>query len=66
MGSERDGPQRRRDRPGLEEVARRRLGRNLRLLYAGVLNQPLPERFTRLLDELGERTGTDTDREGSR
>ncbi|WP_147047061.1 NepR family anti-sigma factor [Methylobacterium gnaphalii] len=32
--------------------ARRRIGRGLRLLYAGVLNQPLPERLTRLVDVL--------------
>ena len=43
--------------------ARRRIGRDLRLLYAGVLNQPLPERLTRLVDELAAQ---DRSTEGSR
>jgi len=38
--------------PPLDREARRRIGRNLRLLYADVLNQPLPDRFTALLDSL--------------
>ncbi len=37
---------------GIGDAGRRRIGRNLRLLYGGVLDQPLPERFTRLIDEL--------------
>lgn len=36
----------------IDEAARRRLGRDLRLLYASVLNQPLPDRFMRLVEEL--------------
>ncbi|GJD96868.1 NepR family anti-sigma factor [Methylobacterium iners] len=36
----------------LTAETRARLGRNLRLLYAPVLEQPLPERFSRLLDTL--------------
>lgn len=38
--------------PPLDRESRRRIGRNLRLLYADVLNQPLPDRFTALLDGL--------------
>lgn len=38
--------------PPLDRESRRRIGRNLRLLYADVLNQPLPDRFTALLDSL--------------
>ncbi|GEP00445.1 NepR family anti-sigma factor [Methylobacterium haplocladii] len=37
---------------GIGADDRRRIGRNLRLLYGSVLDQPLPERFTRLIDEL--------------
>lgn len=36
----------------IDDESRRRLGQNLRLFYASVLEQPLPERFTRLLDDL--------------
>ena len=36
----------------IDAEARQRLGRNLRLLYTSVLDAPLPERFTRLLDDL--------------
>ena len=38
--------------PPLGREARRRIGRNLRLLYADVLHQPLPDRFAILLDSL--------------
>ena len=38
--------------------ARRRIGRNLRLLYAEVLNQPLPDRFDALLADLVARSTT--------
>ena len=40
---------------GLAREARARIGRNLRLLYAEVLDQPLPERFDTLLAELAAR-----------
>lgn len=43
-------------RAGIDAVARRRLGLNLRLFYAGVLNEPLPERFTQLLTELSRNS----------
>ncbi|WP_244473650.1 MULTISPECIES: NepR family anti-sigma factor [unclassified Methylobacterium] len=36
--------------------ARRRIGRNLRLLYGDVLHQPLPDRFTALLDSLSSQS----------
>jgi hypothetical protein len=38
--------------------ARRRIGRNLRLLYAEVLDQPLPDRFDALLADLAARSTT--------
>lgn len=37
------------------EEARRRIGRNLRLLYAEILTEPLPERFETLLADLRAR-----------
>ena len=43
---------------GIPLEARRRIGRNLRLLYAEVLNQPLPDRFDALLTELAARGET--------
>lgn len=42
--------------PPLDREARRRIGRNLRLLYADILDQPLPDRFTALLDTLSSST----------
>jgi len=44
--------------PPLGREARRRIGRNLRLLYADVLHQPLPDRFTALLDGLSSQSDT--------
>jgi hypothetical protein len=43
---------------GIGVDARRRIGRDLRLLYGSVLDQPLPERFTRLIDELAADSGS--------
>ena len=43
---------------GITREARRRIGRNLRLLYDEVLNQPLPDRFDALLADLAARTET--------
>ncbi|KQP76999.1 hypothetical protein ASF41_04440 [Methylobacterium sp. Leaf111] len=43
---------------GMTVEARRRIGRNLRLLYAEVLNQPLPDRFDALLADLAARSTT--------
>lgn len=42
--------------PPLGREARRRIGRNLRLLYGDVLHQPLPDRFTALLDSLSSQS----------
>lgn len=42
----------------LEAETRRRIGRNLRLLYGDVLNQPLPPRFEELLAGLSDREQT--------
>jgi hypothetical protein len=46
----------------LDAETRGRIGRNLRLLYAPVLEQPLPERFSRLLDTLAGTVEGETDR----
>jgi hypothetical protein len=43
---------------GMTVEARRRIGRNLRLLYAEVLSQPLPDRFDALLADLAARSTT--------
>ena len=41
------------ERPGpLDAETRRRIGRNLRLLYAPVLAEPVPERFAALVAAL--------------
>lgn len=42
----------------IDDASRRRLGQNLRLFYASVLEQPLPERFTQLLAELSAQGST--------
>lgn len=42
----------------LDGESRRRIGRNLRLLYGDVLSQPLPERFEALLADLSARDET--------
>ncbi len=42
---------------GLGAVDRRRIGRDLRLLYRSVLDLPLPERLTQLLDQLTAHDG---------
>lgn len=49
-------------RAGIEGHARRRLGLSLRLYYASVLNQELPDRFRQLIAEL---PGPSTDSEGT-
>lgn len=41
---------------GIAREARLRIGRNLRLLYAEVLDEPLPDRFGTLLADLAART----------
>ncbi|MCC0806393.1 hypothetical protein FPV16_09220 [Methylobacterium sp. W2] len=43
------------DRVGMDTESRRRIGRNLRLLYGDVLNLPLPDRFEALLTELSAK-----------
>jgi len=47
--------------PPLDRESRRRIGRNLRLLYADILNQPLPDRFTALLDSLSSSSDSRED-----
>lgn len=42
----------------IETEVRQRIGRNLRLLYADLLSEPLPERFTNLLIDLATRRET--------
>ncbi|WP_162238971.1 NepR family anti-sigma factor [Methylobacterium sp. WL19] len=39
----------------MDTESRRRIGRNLRLLYGDVLNLPLPDRFEALLTELSAK-----------
>ncbi|GJE29378.1 NepR family anti-sigma factor [Methylobacterium organophilum] len=56
------GRPRRPDGRGLEAAARRRIGRALRALYGGLLDEPLPERFTALIAAL---PAAPTSKEGS-
>ncbi|WP_292507694.1 NepR family anti-sigma factor [Methylobacterium sp.] len=42
----------------MPEEARRRIGRNLRMLYSEILTEPLPERFETLLADLSARGET--------
>ncbi|KQP93325.1 hypothetical protein ASF60_15460 [Methylobacterium sp. Leaf113] len=49
---------RRTSQTGMTPEARRRIGRNLRLLYAEVLQQPLPDRFDALLADLATRSNS--------
>ncbi|CAA2100512.1 hypothetical protein MBUL_00707 [Methylobacterium bullatum] len=42
-------------RAGMNTETRRRIGRNLRILYGDVLNLPLPDRFEALLTELSAK-----------
>lgn len=49
---------RRASQTGMTPEARRRIGRNLRFLYAEVLQQPLPDRFDALLADLATRSNT--------
>lgn len=51
MQEKRDTSPRRR-RKKLTERARREISENLRSIYDAAINDPLPERLTRLLDEL--------------
>ena len=41
---------------GLDAETRRRIGRSLRVLYAGLLAQPIPERFETLVAQLAARS----------
>ncbi|MBO1022766.1 hypothetical protein IPV08_22670 [Methylobacterium sp. SD274] len=43
------------DRAGMDTESRRRIGRNLRILYGNVLDLPLPDRFETLLAELAAK-----------
>lgn len=45
-------------RAPIDGEARHRIGRNLKLLYADVLTQPMPERFEALLADLATRRET--------
>ncbi|WP_156648297.1 NepR family anti-sigma factor [Methylobacterium sp. Leaf108] len=54
-----------RDQGPIDAEARHRIGRNLKLLYADVLTQPLPERFETLLADLSASSGIVTPRETS-
>ncbi|WP_196805455.1 NepR family anti-sigma factor [Methylobacterium sp. 77] len=39
----------------MDRETRRRIGRNLRILYGNVLDLPLPDRFEALLAELSDQ-----------
>ncbi|MCP8937252.1 hypothetical protein NK718_01885 [Alsobacter sp. SYSU M60028] len=39
------------------------IGQQLRAVYDSVLNQPVPDRFLELLNELDKKTGTAKDEE---
>lgn len=43
-------------RAGMDTESRRRIGRNLRILYGNVLDLPLPDRFETLLAELSGKS----------
>lgn len=45
-------------RAPIDGEARHRIGRNLKLLYADILTQPMPERFDALLADLATRRET--------
>ena len=45
-------------RAPIDGEARHRIGRNLKLLYADILTQPMPERFEALLADLATRRET--------
>lgn len=47
-----------RSRGPIDAHAQGRIGRNLRLLYADVLTQPLPDRLTALLADLATKRET--------
>ena len=58
-------PPERRPRGGdswLDAETRRRIGRSLRVLYAGLLAQPIPERFELLVAEFAARSEKETAR----
>ncbi len=50
----------------LDPASRARIGRGLRLLYAEVLVQPVPERFEQLVAQFGASHATDRTEEPSR
>ncbi|WP_375408387.1 NepR family anti-sigma factor [uncultured Methylobacterium sp.] len=45
-------------RAPIDGEVRHRIGRNLKLLYADILTQPMPERFEALLADLATRRET--------
>lgn len=47
-GSDRDPPK----GPKLEQVTQNALGHELRAMYNQIVNEPVPDRFVRLLDQL--------------
>ena len=57
QGEPQSGSRRRRKR--LSERARREIGEQLKSIYDAAVNEPLPARFTRLLDELDAKQAED-------
>lgn len=60
-GASASRPKRRPITPGgpIGDAARDRIGRGLRLHYAGVLAQPIPDRLRTLLNDLAARSDTE-------
>lgn len=50
-----------RKRGRIDALARQRLGLSLRLYYADIRDQPLPERFTQLLEKLSHPSSDEED-----
>lgn len=50
---------------GVEPKVRAHLGVQLRRLYDGILSEPVPDRFSRLLDELDKKESVTDSGEGS-
>ena len=53
---ERDVPDKRNDPPPGDEV-RQRIGHELRRMFESVVDEPVPEKFRRLIDELTDKSG---------
>lgn len=50
----RDMRQRKETAPAMDSELQAHIGRHLKAAYEDILNQPVPDRFRQLLDQLGE------------